>query len=442
MNVRSALTWVVLGLPAAVLLLFGPRGHVEAPPDRVVVRYWEKWAGVEGEAIRRLVDRFNETVGAERGIWVEYCEISNVDQRLLIATAGGDPPDVAGLFDYVLSQFAEQDALLPLDALVAEAGVDLSSFKPIWLDICRYDGRLYALPSTPYTILLFYNRALFREAGLDPDRPPQTLAELNEYAKRLTKVDSKGKITQLGFTVSPSMLGWWHWVWPFFFGARMLDGDGCRLDEPAAVAALEWIDEYREAVGEQACLDFEAVSVIESADNPFLSGRLAMVFQGPWLTNWARRYAPDLDYGVALFPSSTPERRNVFASVDLFVIPQGAAHPREAMTFLAYMMQPEILDTLNREHGKVSPFREPTAGFYEGHPNPFVRTFDEAAFSPDAFGYPQTPLWPQVRVETLLALNTVLRGPASPADVLRRAQAAVDRALREWRRTAGARSDE
>lgn len=435
MNLRAALTWAVLVLPAAALLLFGPHGRVDVPSDRIVVRYWEKWAGAEGESIRRLVERFNESVGAERGIWVEYCTISNVDQRLLIATAGGDPPDVAGLFDYVLPQFAEQDALLPLDELIDEFGIDLDAFKPIWLDIGRYQGRLFALPSTPYTILLFYNRALFRAAGLDPDSPPRTTAELNAFAEKLTKPSADGKtITQLGFTASPSMLGWWHWVWPCFFGARLLDGERCVIDGMASIEAMEWINDFRESVGEEACLEFESVSVIESADNPFLSGRLAMVFQGPWMTNWARRYAPDLDYGVALFPSSTPDRRHVFASLDLFVIPRGAAHPREAMTFLTWMMQPEILDTLNREHGKVSPFRNPTPGFYESHPNPFVRTFDEAALSPDAFGYPATPIWSQVRIETLLALNTILRGADSPAETLHQRQSAVDRAYEEWKR--------
>ena len=180
MTIRSVILVLLLGVPAAALLVFGPQGTYDVPPGRTVIRYWEKWSGVEGLVMQRIVDRFNKTVGAEEDIWVEYCAISNVDERTLIATAGGDPPDVAGLFDHVVPQFADQGALLELDDLVHEFGIDTEAFKPIWWRIGVYNDRIYALPSAPYTIALHYNKRLFREAGLDPARPPQTIAELDE----------------------------------------------------------------------------------------------------------------------------------------------------------------------------------------------------------------------------------------------------------------------
>lgn len=442
MNPRALLTLCVLGLPAAALLIFGPRGNADVPTDRVVVHYWEKWAGVEGDAIKALVRRFNDTVGRDACIWVEYSTVSNVDQRMLIATAGGDPPDIAGLFDYIVPQYAEQDALLPLDELAAEYGIDVARLKPVWLDICRYGGRLYALPSTPYTIALFYNRALFRAAGLDPDRPPRTTAELADYAKRLTIVRD-GKVTQLGFTLSPAMLGWWPWVWPCYFGERLWDGKRARIDSERCREAARWVIDWRNEIGNDKVLAFEASALaIESAENPFLGGKLAMVFQGPWMTNWARKYAPDLDYGVASFPSSTPDGGHAFASMDNFVIPRGAKHPREAMTFLAYMMRQDVLEELCREHGKVSPFREPQPAFFAGHRNPHVKLFDELAALPNAFGYPSMPMWAQARTEYLWALNTTLRGLLSPEEALRKAQGNLDRIVSEHKRMALRRTGE
>jgi len=454
MNIRGVILALVLGAPAAALLLLGPRGERDLPPGRVLVRYWDKWAGVEGAAVQRIVRRFNETVGAERNIWVDYNAVSDVEKRMLIATAGGDPPDVAGLYDHVVPQFADQGALLALDDLVREFGIDLEAFKPIWLEIGRYDGRLYALPSTPYTIALYYNRRLLREVGLEPDRPPQTTAELTAYAVRLTRRDlATGRLVQLGFTSSPAMLGWWHWIWPFFFDERLWDGRHFTLDTPRTRQAIAWTIEQRVAMGSVGrtppvdprhanndVLAFEAAAgVIEGAQNPFLAERLALVFQGPWLANWARTYAPQLDYGVAPFPSSSRDRRNAFASTDVFVIPRGARRVREAMVFLAYLMRQDVLEELCRAHGKVSPFREPSPAFLAGHPNPHIQVFDALAASPDAFGYPKMPVWAEAWTELLALHETVLRGGRDPYDTLAEAQRKMERVVAEYQRMAARR---
>lgn len=434
MTPRAIALTLLLGAPVAALLLFGPRGTHAIPAGRTIIRYWDKWTGVEGAAVQRVVDRFNATDGFRHNLWVDYNALGDVDKRMLIATAGGDPPDLAGLFDRFVPQYADQGALLPLDDAIREHGIDLDTLKPIWLDICRYSDRLYALPSTPYTIALYYNRRLFREAGLDPDRPPQTTAELNAWARKLTRKESE-RITQLGFTVSPAMLGWWHWVWPCFFNMEFWDGERFALDTQPGRATYEWIMDYRSAVGNASVLQFEAnCGAIESAQNPFLNERLAMIFQGPWLANWARVYAPNLDYGVAAFPSVTAERKNVFASTDVFVIPRGSKHPREAMAFLAFLMRPENLEELCAAHGKGSPFRTPGPMFYRNHPNPKIREFDELAASPHAFGYPKMPMWSEAWTEMLYLLETVLRGARPPKEAIEMTQRKVDQIVAEWQR--------
>jgi ABC-type glycerol-3-phosphate transport system substrate-binding protein len=447
MNIRGIILVLVLGLPAAGLLAFGPRGLHEVPPDRIIVRYWEKWTGVEGQAMQRIVGRFNQTEGARRGIWVDYNALGDVDKRMLISAAGGDPPDVAGLPDRFVPPYADQGALRPLDDLAREFNLDLDAFKPIWLDICRYNGTLYALPSTPYTIALYYNRTLFRAAGLDPDHPPQTTAELNEYAKRLTRYQEgdpsnprTGRILQLGFTVSPAMLGWWTWIWPYFFDGQLWDGQHFTVDTPQTHAAMNWVSDLRATVGNARILQFEGTSAaIESAQNPFLSGQLAMVFQGPWLANWARVYAPDLDYGVAPFPSVTRERQHVFASEDVFVIPTGARHPREAMVFLEYVLRQEVMEDLCQAHGKVSPYRVPGPEFFTKHPNRHIRVFDDMATSPYVFGYPSMPTWAEAWTEMLYLLETVMREAREPAEAIRMTQTKVDSVVADYERMAANR---
>ena len=437
MTARTIILLVVLGLPAVLLLAFGPRGTHDVPAGRTVIRYWEKWSGMEGRVMQDLVERFNATVGAAQNIWVDYCAISNVDQRTLVATAGGDPPDVAGLFDHIVPQFADQGALLELDELVEEFGIEREAFKPTWWQIGVYHGTLYALPSTPYTIALHYNKRLFREAGLDPERPPRTIAELDECSRRLIRRDGDGRIVQMGFTPAPALLGWWHWVWPYFFDAELWDGERFTLDTPEGRACLRWIAQRRAQLGYEDALTFEAVAgAIEGAQNPFISERLAMVFQGPWVANWVRRFNPSLDYGVAAFPSVSAERQNVFASADVLVIPRGSRHPREAMVFLAFVMRQEVMEELCRRHGKVSPFHTPRDDFFAKHPNPHIRTFDALATSEHTFGHPKMPTFKQASTEMLFMLENVLQGVRGPEEAVRNTQRKIDSIVNKYDRMA------
>ena len=128
MSVRSLILVLLLGLPAAGLLAFGPRGRHDIPPGRTIVRYWEKWTGVEGQAMQRIVDRFNQTEGVRHGIWVDYNALGDVDKRMLIAAAGGDPPDLTGLPDRFVAPYADQGAMQPHGGVTAEVAWDLATF--------------------------------------------------------------------------------------------------------------------------------------------------------------------------------------------------------------------------------------------------------------------------------------------------------------------------
>ena len=389
--------------------------------------------------MRRVVGQFNDSLGVAEGIWVEYCEISNVDQRVLIAAAGGDPPDLAGLYDYNIAQFADYGALRALDELAESNGIRADSFKPVWWDLCKYKRRLYALPSAPYTIALHYNRRLFRAAGLDPDRPPHTISELDDYSRRLTLRDGQGRIVQAGFTPAPKILGWWHWVWPYFFHARLWDGNRFHLETEESRACFRWIAQGRRELGIDAALAFEdTVYAIEGGQNPFLSERVAMVFQGPWMANWVRTYWPDLDYAVAPFPS-VDGRPAAFVSSDIFVIPRGARHPKEALRFLRFVLQPEVMEGLCQAHGKVSPFRRPREQFFEQHPNPHIRVFDDLALVEDAFGYPSMPTFKEVSNELLLMLEIILQGLREPEEALADVQVKIDLVVEQYHRLQGRR---
>src|SRR5438128_11160684 len=97
----------------ALLALAGWMFRPDPPPDdgRIHVRYWEKWTGFEEKAMRKVVNSFNTR---QSRIKVDMLSVSQVDQKMLLATAGGNPPDVAGLWDFNVVVYADYNALLPL----------------------------------------------------------------------------------------------------------------------------------------------------------------------------------------------------------------------------------------------------------------------------------------------------------------------------------------
>src|SRR5207248_7919005 len=113
-TIRTLLIGLLLAT-AAGILAFGPRGEARAPTGFTKIQYWEKWTGEEARQMKIIVDDFNNSVGKDKNIFVEYMSMTAVDQKTLVATAAGVPPDVAGVWDGQLVQFAAMDAIAPLD---------------------------------------------------------------------------------------------------------------------------------------------------------------------------------------------------------------------------------------------------------------------------------------------------------------------------------------
>ncbi len=134
--------------------------------------YWEKWTGHEGEAMLEIVERFNR---AQDRITVRYFATASIEQKAMVAIAGGNPPDVLGLWSYSLPAYAESNALLELGDLSTTYGLDEEHYASAIWPLLHFENRRWAAVNTCGTVALYYDRRAFRDAGLDPDRPPATI---------------------------------------------------------------------------------------------------------------------------------------------------------------------------------------------------------------------------------------------------------------------------
>jgi ABC-type glycerol-3-phosphate transport system substrate-binding protein len=296
---------------AAAMLAFGPRPEFAAPPHRVRIQYWEKWTGLEAQQMKQIVDQFNDTVGKEKGIWVDFVSMSQIDRKTLISTAAGVPPDVAGLWDTQVLQFASMNALEPLDDYAQHYGLTRDHYKHVFYDGCEYHGRLYAIPSTVWCIAMIWNKEIFqdraaelRAAGLDPDRAPRTIRELDKYASILDKWETRGgekRLVRTGFIplepgTATNVMGYW-------FGASIANAAGTKvmINSPQMMATYNWIRGYSERLGRDALAEFRSgfssgsTGLFDTPQNPFLVGWNAMEAQGPWIAAFIEKLKPSMN---------------------------------------------------------------------------------------------------------------------------------------------------
>lgn len=428
------------------------------PDGRVIVRYWEKWPGFEAEAMRAVVDDFN---ASQDRIFVKMMSVSEIDQKLLLATAGNNPPDVAGLWTRSVPVFAEKGALLPLNDYLLRSGVSGSDYIPSIWACCQHRGFSWALPTTPASVALHWNKRLFEEAGLDPEKPPATIAELEDMAEKLTivELDREGetvrvrfpeltpaerqakdfRIIQLGH--SPKVPGWWLPMWGFWFGGELWDGEQTITSMSTQnVEAYEWFAGYPEKYGRENLDAFGAsFGNVASPQDPFLDGQVAMVLQGVWMYNFIDQFAPGLSWGAAAFPSALARDQPPVTVIesDVLVIPRGSRHPEEAFEFIRYVNTQGPMEKLCLGQRKFSPLIEVSDTFVRDHPNPSIRVFMDLAKSPNAVSTPRMSIWNEYRDEMLVATDRVyLLGSSTSREALsetqERVQRRFDRVQRRW----------
>ena len=410
----------------------------------VKITYWEKWSKFEGEACKDMVRAFNAKYKGR--IEVEHVQVSQIERKLLVAIAGGNPPDVSGSYAFCVCPYADRNALMPLDDLLKEAGIGRDDYIPVFWDMCQHRGRTWALPTAPATMALHWNKRLFREsadklraAGLDPDRAPRTLAELDRYADVLTQRAPDGTLAQVGFL--PQEPGWWNWSWGFWFGGKLWDGKHTiTADCPENVRAFEWIKSYSDKYGVDNIRRFASgFGNFSSPQNAFLSGKVAMELQWVWMHNFIDIYAPGMQWGAAPFPSAVPGLDNVtVADEDVIVVPRGCKHPKEAWEFVKFVNSQEGMEILCMGQRKFSPLRKVSAEFWEKHPHPYIKLFRDLAGSPNVAFAPKMAVQLEYQREMNNAFDRVRLGSATPtqalADVRSRIQRSLDRELRRLRR--------
>jgi sn-glycerol 3-phosphate transport system substrate-binding protein len=168
--------------------------------------------------------------------------------KALAALKSGEPAQLSVMFSIDIYEMIEQDAIVAFDDIVEtdEERAWLKSFYPALMENGTTGGKTWGIPFQRSTIVMYYNKDAFREAGLDPEAPPATWDELVAAGKKLTKTDAGGNVERWGAMI-PST-GYPYWM----FGALTKqndqtlmnrEGNATFFDDPDTVEALQfWVD--------------------------------------------------------------------------------------------------------------------------------------------------------------------------------------------------------
>jgi multiple sugar transport system substrate-binding protein len=283
-----------------------------------------------------MVDLWN--AGHEDQIELTAIPDNQLVTKLATSVRAGDAPDLVSFDLIYMPDFMRAGFLVDVtDQMSADPnyGNHVQAYK----DIATYEGKTYGVGFTPDVSVLVWNKKLFRQAGLDPEKGPQSIYEIHEMA---TKIGALGDDTYgfyfAGscpgcniFVTSPIMVAGGSSILPRNGDDVALTGDGVRVV----------LEEYK-AMWEEGLIPESAE--VDSGANfvaGFTTGNVGITGSGGFLISLMSREFPDFEYGISLLPGLEPGQVSAFVGGDVVAIPAGGANEDASRAFLSWVLSDE-----------------------------------------------------------------------------------------------------
>jgi sn-glycerol 3-phosphate transport system substrate-binding protein len=330
---RTILTFLLV-----LLITFGTvwaGGGQESGVEYIKMYYPVGVAGPMAKVMSDMVTEFNES---QDKIVVEAIFAGGYTEALektRTAVLSGNPPALAVLDAPNLLSLRDIDAIIPLDSYIDKEGGDAftGEFLQGFMEIAKSDNKIWSIPWQRSTPIFYYNKDHFREAGLDPEDPPQTWAELRAAAAKLTKKDSRGNVTQWGLEIP---INFWILKPLILQAGGTLDneaGTALTIDTPATREVLAFL--------ESLVRDGSTPRVKQWAEtvSDFASGAASMIYNSTGALTFIRNSMSN-DFGTAFLPAG--KRQVVIEGGGNFFIMKTAKSKQDAAwEFIKWMTRPE-----------------------------------------------------------------------------------------------------
>ena len=275
--------------------------------EKTVITFWNGFTGSDRETLEALVKEYNETNDKNIEVQMDIMPWDSFYQKLATALPVGEGPDILAMATERIGSYADPGALAAVDDIYSSGIVDETVVPETLKENLKYDGKYYGVPMNFATLLLYYNKTIFEEAGLDPEKAPETWEELEQYAQQI--VEKTGKY---GFdmAVKDTTPMWCIMLWGN--GGDIIKDGKAVFNSPENVETVtRWAENIRDKkFGPEVLTGGEI-------DKLFESQKLAMYFCGPWATNGFTNAG--IDYGVAQAPKGPKEQVTQANAVGMYM---------------------------------------------------------------------------------------------------------------------------
>jgi multiple sugar transport system substrate-binding protein len=345
--------------------------------QKVQIEYWQYFFEGRVKAIDALIKTF-EAQNPDIKVVHTHFPYEQYRTKVAAAVPAGEGPDVVQLFYGWLDEYRKAGLLQPLSKEAFDPAQIEKDFFPM-VQAMKAEGQYWAMPTAVRSLALFWNKRLFKEAGLDPEKPPQTNEELLAMAQKLTKRDATGNLLVAGMTISPEGQDhhWWREVLVRQFGGKPYTDDNKKVtyNDEAGVKALTWYTDLmtKHKIGE--------IGFMDEGQAAFRAARAAMTVDGSFrLAAFDRQRG--LDYGVAELPAYNGVKSNYASYWVNGVTSKAKAEKRAAAEkFLKHITTPEAMQVWLKEVGEL-PARKDAALTKENTEHPkygaFIKGLDYA----------------------------------------------------------------
>ena len=372
------------------------------PGDDInTIQFWQFWTDINTKpVIEQLIAEFEQQ---NPGIDVKITDLTwaNGHDKLVIAFAAHQPPDIMELGSDWIAEFASNNLLAKVDS-------DLPSS---FLDPAKWNGHIYALPWLLDSRYLFYNKTLLTQVDM---KTPQTWAEMLTACR---SIDSIGD-DYFGFGCNSAER---HRLYkkflPFLWsnGGRVLNTNGSR-SELASPEAIEALDYYLELCG---CGLIESQRRLEEY---FRDGKIGMVVSGGWLLQRLKKTPPAFEYEVGAFLTPLGDTGTSFFGGEYLAVCANSSKKEAAKKLTEFLTRRENSQRLCE-----------AAGF--GFPPYSHLTITDSSVQAEAaqlyhsVSSPSTPLWVDIEQDIEDAIEAAMYGHGTAKDILTRASETIDAKL-------------